>query len=484
MPTNLHDPLKPRNEVQASILAESLDKKWRRILDEVRVLDKEDDKLREEIAVLTNTLETTYPGYMQLAAVRSAADNAWERYYSLKEEKSENDNENVEEKEVKDRWLELNNEKRNLRDDAYVWLADNYPDRMNALKLLSEQQSHFYDKFVKAGNESVQLVREEYKEAYKEYKELEGVTYENGVNGFLATTREYQERRLKDLDTTLIERLRAAGILSDGTLAKGREKLVQVVTAIKVIPAQWRNLMKMKAKWAFAITVLAFGAQKSEAIKEQKYLEPRIDSIFASINASEHDSVRNVILHNIAGGDNMPESWRTFIANEDSLEFENKDELDEYIKTGKKISPNLENKLNYIVLQEMNSEYGNPKIQYGQNEGDKDRASFYSSNVILLPTYSGDFNLDDYFAELAHAKQLHDNPARFDSQNIVDRHKYDSISVANNISYHDAQLGEYKDSTTIEYEAHSIIQKQFPEEFERRKRDLILKILNPNKQNN
>ncbi len=303
------------------------------------------------------------------------------------------------------------------------------------------------------------------------------------MNAFLSTVQEYQKKRLKDLDTTLIERLRSVGKLSDITLAKGREKLKEIVLAINVVPVKWKQIIKMKAIWAFSVSVSLLALDKGGEMKTRNFLESQINKMYASMNSLETDSARNIIFHNIAGTETMPEEWRKFISSEDSLELLNMNQSQESVDESKNKSTEFENKVDYIVLQQMNAQYGNPKVQYGQNEGDKDRASYSSGeNSMFLPTHAGKFRLNDYFAELAHAKQFNGNDSdKYDVWNMKDYHKYDSIAKAEKISYHDAQLREYSDPTTLEHEAHRKIQPTFALEFERRKKALIDTLLQPTK---
>jgi hypothetical protein len=477
LPTNLNDQLKPKNEEQAQSNLEFAEYNLNVIREKLNRLNEEDDTLRGEVSSNTNALEKEHPLYERLIEIRKVNEDSWSAYWEIRKEK--NDEENEEVKAAYAEYTKTYKEKRYFEFLVEDWLETNFPKETENINQLKSKQSYFYENFVKVAFDEKNVILEKYKDAYQEYSDLEGITYENGVNGFLKTTQEYQKKRLKDLDTTLIERLRSAGRLSDENILKGKEKLKQVALALNIIPAQWRNLIKMKAVWAFLISLSAFALHKQGDVKTRSYLEPRIDSIYASINSLEHDSIRNIIFHNISGADNMPEEWRKFIANEDRLEFTNLNKIKEFINESKNNSQDYENKLNYIVLQQMNAEYGNPKVQYGQNEGDKDRASYSSwDHTMFLPTHAGEFRLSDYFAELAHAKQFHADPDKYNAWNSKDYNKYDSIARANNISYHDAQLGEYSDSTTLEFEAHSKIEKTFQEEFDKRKKDLVEKILN------
>ena len=250
---------------------------------------------------------------------------------------------------------------------------------------------------------------------------------------------------------------------------------------IEELPNQLKKWVARTAILAFSVLAISSAMKNdNERITNQK-ISLKIDNIYNKAIIQEVDSVTNVILHDIAQDKELPKEWREFLAREDSSEFYLDVLREEYknTQTEKKSSIDLDSKIEYIALLRMNEKYGKPKAEYGTSPRFHDRACYsIYANTMRLPTYTGHFSLSDYLAELSHAVQ-YNGPERdkYLSWYHKDHNKTDSIAKEQNINYDDAQLFTYDDKTTLEYEAHSIIEPKLIKEFEEVKEAIKREIL-------
>ena len=140
----------------------------------------------------------------------------------------------------------------------------------------------------------------------------------------------------------------------------------------------------------------------------------------------------------------------------------------------------------YDAVWEMQAKHGNPKIAHSERVGPQyasyslNKRAHYNNleDKLYLPFQMNahasvgnaiwTFTLEDWIAELSHAKQNEEKPVFFNATYLIDVLRTTAISYKKNITYRTAQLEEYEIPGSIENEAHSVIQKKLEEEFKRR----------------
>jgi hypothetical protein len=131
------------------------------------------------------------------------------------------------------------------------------------------------------------------------------------------------------------------------------------------------------------------------------------------------------------------------------------------------------------VIWEMEKEAGAPKvraIEFTPKAKDylsetPNRAAFYdpNTNTVYISLFAESHNkLDLLFSEYAHSQQYTAKPTKNILKGMRDERLTRNMVEAIGLSYDQAQDYEYNDPTTVEYEAHKIIEPSLKREFENR----------------
>ncbi|MFA6392787.1 MAG: hypothetical protein WCW54_01730 [Candidatus Paceibacterota bacterium] len=448
-------------------------------------LNKEEDSLYEQYNSKQESLYNKFPTeYQTMKFLEQEKDKLWSIFYDerarLEEKNPKADPLDIVETPSLDLLYQEYKKKRDKYDESYTilkHLISNFPEEIQDIKLTrekymaaSDSRSGFWEKYSTA--------RDNFNNIYEEYESLNKDWFETIVNKFSLEINKY--RRIKE--NNLKKRLNKITNLNLEDQEGSKSLIAKQLFIMEELASQFKKWTIRTTVLTFSVLALSWGIQKAKDEIKREQVKSKIDNLYKYAEAAPLDSVTEIILHDIAQDKELPQKWREFLAKEDSSEFfmnslyeEYKNKKDEAMN-----DPDFENKLNYIVLLRMNEKYGKPKVEYGTAPHFHDRACYYQyANTMHLPTYTGHFSLSDYLAELSHAVQFKGPESeKYFAWNNKDVLKTDSISRKEKISYDEAQLKEYSDTSTLEYEAHEIIEPKLVKEFKKTKEDIIDELYN------
>ncbi len=480
-PENAKGVLEPTNERLAHTRLEIAKEQLAMVNSHYEKLDVETNLLYNEYRAEEEKLQQRFPTeYQALKILEEEKNTRWNNYYDKREEVGEDHDEA---QVLYNSYGEKRNEYDKAEWELYRLVREKFPEEDAVVDRKREtylQASEARRTFL---NENNNPVYEKYTEAWKKYEELEGARYEDGVNAFLDTVREYQEKRKMQLNTKLSDGLKALGVFTPENMQSGKNVIAKQLLIMDALASQFKKWATRTAVWAFSITALSWATQKGGELKMDTFLGSKMDSVYNNALQNEPvDSTTTIIFHSIAGDKKLPKEWREFLAREDSSEFFIASLREDYLQNGEGeptgIISDFESKLNYVALLRINERYGKPKAVYGQFPRFHDRASYSSfGNTMHLPSYTGSFKLEDYIAELSHAAQYATDKKKYQDWHNKDYHHTDSVAKAEGVTYDEAQLDMYSNPTTLEYEAHSIIEPKLKKEFEEIKAQIKMELL-------
>lgn len=461
---------------------EKTEEKWSK-------LNEEEDSLYKKYYSKQENLYTKFPiEYEEMKSLGKKEDELWGNFYNerirLEKENPKADPLDIIETPSLDILYQEYKKKRNEYGKSrtiFNNLISNFPEELKDIELINEKCMMASDSRRDFG-EKLFTTGDNFSNIRKEYRSLDKDWFETIVDTFSLEINKY--RRIKE--NNLKKRL-SNGLNEITNFNLEEQEIVKNLIAKQLFIME--GLVTQFKKWTIRTTVLTFsvlalswGIQKAKYEIKKEYVKSKIDNLYKYPQTTPLDSVTEIILHDIARDKELPQKWREFLAREDSSEFfmnslkeEYKDKKDESVN-----DPDFESKLNYIALLRMNEKYGKPKVAYGTAHNFYDRACYYIyKNTMHLPTYTGHFSLSDYLAELSHSAQFKGAESeKYYTWHDKDFLKTDSIARKEEISYDEAQLGQYSDTSTLEYEAHNDIQPKLVEEFRKTKEDIINEIYN------
>jgi hypothetical protein len=375
--------------------------------------------------------------------------------------------------------------KRDNYDNSYRYfnnlLNENFPEEVNNAYSTREKyleainsDNNFYNKYL--------VANKAFSEIYDEYEKLDSSWYEDIVNIFSLEIDKYKRIKEDKLKKKL-SRFFKESKFNPEFETRDKSLIGKQLLILNEFPNQIKKLMAQATIIAFSAIAISWAMKKDNQRIEDQNIKHKIDLVYNQTATQEVDSITNIILHDIAKDKELPKQWREFLAKEDSSEFYENLLREEY-KNGKEnisedIHDILDSKISYIALLRMNEKYGKPKAKYGTSPGFHDRACYFVyMNTMYLPTFSGRFGLSDYLAELSHAVQYNGSERdKYLAWLDKDYNKTDSIAKKEGVDYDMAQLRTYEDKTTLEYEAHSIIEPKLIKEFEELKETIKEEVL-------
>lgn len=452
------------------------------------ILNEEDNSLFKQYCSKQENLYNKFPiEYQTMKSLEKEKDESWSTFYyereRLTKENPKADPLDIVETPGLDLLYQEYKKKRDEYDKSFAILRDlisNFPEEIQDIKLAREKWTEVSDS-TRGFWEKYLIAKNDFDNIYKEYESLNRDCFETIVNTFSLEIDKY--RRIKE--NKLKKRLNETTNLNLEDQEGSKSLIAKQLFIMEELVSQFKKWTIRTTVLTFSVLALSWGIQKAKDEIKREYVKSKIDNLYKYAEATPLDSITEIIFHDIARDKELPKKWREFLAKEDSSEFFMSSLKEEY-KEGKdqknKVinDPDLENKLNYIALLRMNEKYGKPKAKYGTTLHFRDRACYsIYANIMKLPTYTGHFSLSDYLAELSHAVQFKGPESeKYFSWYDKDSQKTDSISRKEKISYDDAQLQQYSDTSTLEHEAHSIIEPRLVEEFKKTKEDIIDELYN------